>query len=82
MSRSKTDEGRQKRLDLIAYLRAFVKEHGYAPSMSAMQGHLGLSRTAVEWHLKSLRDQRYVTYEDGALTRTLRTTRRDPQRVE
>lgn len=82
MSRSKTDEGRQKRLDLIAFLRSYVKEHGYAPSMGSMQEHLGLSRTAVEWHLKSLRDQRFITYEDGALTRTLRNTRKAPERVE
>ena len=56
----------------MEYIRAFKKEHKYTPTLAEVARDLNLPRTAVVWHIKKLREQRRVTYQDGNMSRSLR----------
>lgn len=82
MPRPKTDEGRIRRQVVLSLIRGYIREHGYPPSQRELQQQAAIPDTTLRWHLNSLREQGYLRWEDGAMARTLRVTRKDPEKVE
>lgn len=71
-----TPEGARSRSQIVEFVAEFSKAQGYPPTLVDIQQELGLSRTAVNWHLDILREQRVLDFRDGARGRTLRVLRR------
>lgn len=71
-------EGLLARKAILSEIKSFSDEHGYSPSAAELAVILGGSFSRMQWHLRILRDQGYVTFEDGKIGRTLRRTRKDP----
>ena len=56
---------------IIEFIRSFVEQRGYAPTMGEIQKALGLSsKSLAEYHLKALE-------EEGIITRQREVTRGD-----
>jgi DNA-binding transcriptional ArsR family regulator len=71
-------EGLAVRRQILGTLKDLTETKGYPPSGTELQKVIGGSFSRVQWHLRILRDQGYVTFEDGKIGRTLRRTRKDP----
>lgn len=82
MVRPKTDEGRIRRQVVLSLIRSYVREHGFPPSQPEISARTGIPNTTLRWHLNSLRDQGFLRWEDGAMGRTLKVTRKDPEKVQ
>ena len=59
----------EKPLELLEYIRAYITEHGFAPSMAEMVSDHGLSSTSVARHYLNKLEK------DGRIKRTPRTAR-------
>lgn len=67
-----------KRMEILKFLRDFVEENGYAPSVREIMRAVGLSSTAtVHYHLSALQDMGALTV-DGSKSRAITLT--EPQR--
>lgn len=68
-SRSDVERGVERRQAIMSYLRAYVSEHGYAPSIPEIGAAVGLaSYSSVHKHLHRLHDE-------GLIRMTPRTAR-------
>jgi hypothetical protein len=76
MPRPKTDEGRSQRLAILDYCTRYKNLHGYYPTQTEIKVELTMSTGALTWHLKSLLNQGYISYQQGSFARTLRISRR------
>lgn len=57
---------------LLAYLREYIAEHSYGPTLREMMAAIGVSTPSVAaYHLERLRADGLVTFEDGK-SRTVR----------
>ena len=55
-----------KRAEILAFLRDFTTEHGYAPSIREIMSAVGLNSTAtVHYHLSELRKSGEISLEEG-----------------
>lgn len=55
-----------KRAEILAFLREFTAENGYAPSIREIMQAVGLNSTAtVHYHLSELRRNGEISLEDG-----------------
>jgi len=66
------------RRQILSAIKELSEENGYPPSGAELQRVIGGSFSRMQWHLRILRDEGYVTFEDGKIGRTLRRTRKDP----
>ena len=53
---------------IVAFIRAFIAEHGYSPTVREMAEAVGLSTSGVFHHLEALRAEGIVTGGPGART--------------
>jgi SOS-response transcriptional repressor LexA len=72
---NKTSEGRERRVEILDYLRQYRDTNGYLPTRDQALADLGISVGVFQHHLQSLVDQGYVKYQKGSL-RTLTFTRK------
>lgn len=70
--------GLAARRAILSSIKDFTAEHGYPPSGADLRRILGGSFSRMQWHLRILRDQGYITFEDGKIGQTLKRTRKDP----
>lgn len=60
--------------EVLQYLRAYIEEHGYAPSAREIQGAIGVaSSSSVTFHLKKLRRAGYIEQTPN-VSRSIRVT--------
>lgn len=77
MSRAKSAEGRELRLQLLEWAAAYKKANGYNPTQNEIIAGLGLSKGQFLWHLKSLVEQGFMSYRHNDFARTLTISRKD-----
>ena len=70
-------EGLKARREILVAIDSYQRTHGYYPTTPALQKIVGGSFSRVQWHLRTLREMGYVTYEDGKIAQTLRRTGKD-----
>lgn len=56
-------QGITRRRALLRFISAYVKKNDLGPSRQEMAQQLGVSKSAVTHHLKVLRAQGYVTWD-------------------
>lgn len=78
----RTDEGRATRLAILDFIAEYKSEHGYMPTQLAIQDGLNLGYGTCRWHIQSLVDQGYLSYQRHDFARTLRVSRKDRDRLE
>lgn len=49
-----------RRLQILTFMRAYLAEHGCAPTMREISEHVGLNKVTVHEHLKCLVRDRHV----------------------
>lgn len=75
-TRPDTEAGNARRAAVVVFLRRFIKDHGYSPSLREIGSGVGLASTqSVHKILHRLRDDGRVTFLDGH-DRTLRPVAR------
>ena len=68
-------QGIDRRRAILRFVRAYVKKHGFAPSIAEVAEGVGLaSKTAVRYHLETLRREGWVSWVDGKY-RSLQVTK-------
>lgn len=60
-----TKKGNARRDDLLAYITAYISEHGYSPSIDEMAGTLGTPKSNVHHHLLRLEEEGAVKHTSG-----------------
>lgn len=75
MAGVKTDEGRAQRVKVFDFVSEWIKSNGYPPRTQDICAALEMPYTTALWHLRSLRDQKALRFEDGAIGRTMRVGR-------
>lgn len=48
-------QGKQRRRDIVAFIRSYQKAYGYAPSIKEIADEVGISPTGVRHHIALLR---------------------------
>lgn len=66
-----TPEARALRQRMLNYLRHTFGQHGYLPTITDMTEQFEVSRSTVLFHLRMLREEGKLTYQDGKVARTL-----------
>lgn len=84
MAGYKTDTGRARRAKLYETIRDSYAANGYPPRTTDLAKATGMAHTTMLWHMRSLREQGFLTFTDGDITRTLRpvTRRKDPKDIK
>jgi SOS-response transcriptional repressor LexA len=62
----------EKQSELFNFIREFRGCHGYSPSQQEMANKLGISKTAVQKRLESMKMKNYVTW-DYVIPRSVRS---------
>lgn len=75
MAGVKTDEGRAARVKVFDFVSTWIKDKGYPPRTQDICTGVDMPYTTALWHLRSLRDQKALRFEDGAIGRTMRVGR-------
>jgi predicted ArsR family transcriptional regulator len=78
----KTEAGRQIREEILEMLRAYRSDHGYFPTLDEVAAACDLSRTSCQWHIDSLVQQGFLSYERGRFARTLRLSRKSREHLQ
>jgi len=76
MPATKTDAGREKRQSMLTALQGHFAKDGYAPALLELARELDMPNSTARFHLESLRRQGFVTYADGAVSRSMKLTRK------
>ena len=79
---TKTDVGRQIRESILDALRDYRSDHGYYPTQDEVAAACDLSRTSCQWHIDSLVQQGFLSYEPRRFARTLRISRKSREALE
>jgi repressor LexA len=54
------------RTDLLEYIKSYIVEHGYAPSIREMRDECGISSTSVvDYHLKKMVREGTIKKDDN-----------------
>jgi hypothetical protein len=72
MTGTKTQEGRNRRVRIFQAIRDSYEADGYPPRTTELAEQTGYAHTTMLWHMRSLRDQGFLLFTDGDVTRTLR----------
>lgn len=67
-----TDVGHEARGQILVFMRTFVKNRHYVPTVGEISAYTGIARTGVVWHLEKMREHGDLDYEDGNMSRSLR----------
>lgn len=60
------DQGVEQRKLILRFVKAYVKKHGYSPSMDEIAEQLGYaSKTTARYHVRILVDQGKLAYTPG-----------------
>lgn len=77
-----TKLSRTTRLEILEFMRAYRSEAGFFPTQTEIGDSLGISNTTLRWHLGSLVDQGFLTYNRRDFARTVRLTRKNLEVLE
>lgn len=75
---SYTPDGRQRRVDVLNAIQEITRDQKYPPTAAQIARTIDLSFSGVQYNLRVLRQQGYVSYVDGGIGRTLKRTGKDP----
>ena len=70
----------QKQQDFLDYIRDYIDEHGYSPTVRDLGQHFGISLNGVVCHLKALIKKGYITMPNR-LARSIRLVMQSPFEV-
>lgn len=73
---------RTTRLEILEFIRAYRSEAGFYPTQTEIVDGLGIPLTTLRWHLTSLVQQGYLSYQRYDFARTLRLTRKNLEALE
>jgi predicted ArsR family transcriptional regulator len=71
-----TEAGREKRQAMLAALQGHFDKEGYAPAFQELARELDMASSTARFHLENLRKQGFVTYADGAVSRSMKLSRK------
>lgn len=81
MSRPKSAEGRAIREQILEWVAAYKSTNGYYPTQAEIISGLRLSKGGFLWHLKSLSDQGFISYQPHDFARTLTISRKSRNKL-
>ena len=58
-------QGTERRKHIFLFIKAYIKDHGYGPSIEDITKNSPISQTAVRYHLDRLVAQGLITVEPG-----------------
>lgn len=58
-------QGDARRRQLVKFLAEYIKKNGYSPSIMEIAEYMGLTKTAIAYHLKKLQEDGQVSMAPG-----------------
>lgn len=69
--RTVSKEASTRQLEILGYIRDYIDENGYGPSLREIASHVGIYISAVAKHVKKLKANGYLVDHDRTIARLL-----------
>lgn len=70
---SQSEQGEQRRHQILVFLRDYARDHGYSPSMQEIGDGIGVHKNGARHHLLKLQSEGLVEMTEGSY-RSIRLT--------